>query len=85
MSTGRTPFGEVWFHVGDEAGATKSKAIAKFRKFDGRYFPAKTKFYARHPAEPEMIFENPAAIPARWTPATVSRKGGQIQIRMGGR
>jgi hypothetical protein len=27
----------------------------------------------------------PAAIPARWTPATVSRKGGQIQIRMGGR
>jgi hypothetical protein len=27
----------------------------------------------------------PSAIPARWTPATVSRKGGQIQIRMGGR
>jgi hypothetical protein len=28
---------------------------------------------------------NPSAIPAKWTPATVSRKGGQIQIRMGGR
>jgi hypothetical protein len=27
----------------------------------------------------------PSAIPAKWTPATVSRKGGQIQIRMGGR
>jgi hypothetical protein len=25
----------------------------------------------------------PSAIPARWTQATVSRKGGQIQIRMG--
>jgi hypothetical protein len=31
--------------------------------------------------------QNPghSAIPAKWTPATVSRKGGQIQIRMGGR
>ena len=27
----------------------------------------------------------PSAIPAHWTRATVSRKGGQIQIRMGGR
>jgi hypothetical protein len=27
----------------------------------------------------------PSAIPAKWTSATVSRKGGQIQIRMGGR
>jgi hypothetical protein len=27
----------------------------------------------------------PSAIPTKWTPATVSRKGGQIQIRMGGR
>lgn len=25
----------------------------------------------------------PAAIPSRWTPATVSRKGGRIQIRIG--
>jgi hypothetical protein len=34
--------------------------------------------YQRNPA-------GPSAIPGRWTPATVSRKGGQIQIRMGGR
>jgi hypothetical protein len=27
----------------------------------------------------------PSAIPTRWTSATVSRKGGQIQIRMGRR
>jgi hypothetical protein len=27
----------------------------------------------------------PSAIPTKWTKATVSRKGGQIQIRMGGR
>jgi hypothetical protein len=27
----------------------------------------------------------PSAIPAKWTPATVSRKGRQIQIRIGGR
>ena len=27
----------------------------------------------------------PAAIPAKWTLATVSRKGGQIQIRIGGK
>ena len=27
----------------------------------------------------------PSAIPAQWTPATVSRHGGQIQIRMGGK
>ena len=27
----------------------------------------------------------PSAIPANWTPAVVSRKGGQIQIRMGGK
>mgnify|MGYP001351484967 CR=1 FL=1 len=27
----------------------------------------------------------PSAIPTKWTPATVSRKGRQIQIRMGGR
>jgi hypothetical protein len=26
----------------------------------------------------------PSAIPTKWTPATVTRKGGQIQIRMGG-
>jgi len=26
----------------------------------------------------------PSAIPTKWTPAKVSRKGGQIQIRMGG-
>jgi hypothetical protein len=36
-------------------------------------------------ARPAHANPGPSAIPARWTPATVSRKGGQIQIRMGGR
>jgi hypothetical protein len=31
------------------------------------------------------LTENNPAIPSRWTPAMVSRKGGQIQIRIGRR
>ena len=75
MSKGRTTFGiwaqkpgESWFHVGDEYGATRSKAIAKFRTFDGRSFPAKTKFYARRPSEVEILPEttrNPSSIRAQ--------------------
>jgi len=32
-----------------------------------------------------LVNPGPSAIPSKWTNATVSRKGGQIQIRIGGR
>ena len=36
-------------------------------------------------AAKEQVNPGPSALPSKWTRATVTRKGGQIQIRIGGR
>lgn len=65
---------------------------ARYKRYQKRdKHMAKAEKKIRSWGEPSMgkIFgtgnPGPSAIPSKWTPAVVSRKGGQIQIRMGGR
>jgi hypothetical protein len=63
---------------------TKAEAQRDLRAFR-RYIHRKGVAYRVKMLKSPVQNPGPSAIPARWTPATVSRKGGQIQIWMGGR
>jgi hypothetical protein len=65
-----------------DMSARNIKAIARVEAGKGMESVGSTaRFSYRSQPNPA----GPSAIPTKWTPATVSRKGRQIQIRVGGR
>ena len=85
VSFGRKGRGEV-FHAFTRWGAKrKARKIAERTGKEQWSLPLKDLEKIERAEKAKRQNPDPSAIPAKWTPATVSRKGGQIQIRMGGR